>query len=303
MRDNYNQEPLQIISTINTEIACFNLHGENANIDHSVVKSFGEEWNKFDSFDDFTIQRLGDMYFDLVKDFMLNMNSYVLDIGCGTGRWSKYISKKAGFIDALDPSDAILIADKLIGGIDNVRLSKASIDNIPFKDETFDFAMCIGVINNIPDPQKALIDCVKKIKIGGYFYTYLYYNFENKGPIFKFLFYIVNIIRWIICNMPSGIKRLLCDIIAIVIYLPVINIGKLLKLMGFRKFANSLPLSFYQNQSFYIIRNDSLDRFGTSIEHRFSKERIKEMMSGSGLGEIVIADTMPYWHAVGKRIS
>ncbi|HMG14970.1 MAG TPA: class I SAM-dependent methyltransferase [Saprospiraceae bacterium] len=303
MKINYNQDPLQIIQAGKSEIACFNVQGEKANIDLSVVKSFGEEWNKFDSFDDNTIQKLGAQYFDIVVDAMLNKHSYVIDIGCGTGRWSKYISNRAGFIEAIDPSDAIFTAVKLIGNLNNVRLSKASIDNIPFPDETFDFAMCIGVINNIPDPQKALNDCVNKIKVGGYFYTYLYYNFENKSLLFKILFQLINLLRRVICKMPSGLKRLVCDLLAVILYLPVIYFGKFLWRIGFKNLAKRMPLSFYHDQSFYIIRNDALDRFGTSVEHRFSKEKIRELMSSAGLGEVVIADSMPYWHAVGKRIN
>lgn len=302
MEVKYNQEPLEIIKALNSDISSFNTHLLNENIDHSVVKSFGEEWYKFNYFDDFTIQKLGKLYFDIVEEKMVNNKSYLIDIGCGTGRWSKYFSKRCGFIEAIDPSDAIFEADKLIGNLKNVRLSKASIDNIPFSDSTFDFAMCVGVINNIPDPNKAIIDCVKKIKLGGYFYTYLYYNFENRGPRFKLLFYVVNFIRRKICNLPLKLKRLLCDVLAIIIYLPVVYSGKSLELLGFSKLAKRFPLSFYQNQSFYIMRNDALDRFGTSIEHRFSKKDIIKMMNKAGLEDVVISDSFPFWHAVGKRI-
>jgi hypothetical protein len=74
------------------------------------------------------------------------------------------------------------------------------------------------------------------------------------------------------------------------------------KIVGLNKIADKLPLNIYQNQSFFVIRNDALNRFGTSLEQRFSRKQIMEMMANSGLGEIIIADTLPYWHAVGKRI-
>ncbi|MFX8809228.1 class I SAM-dependent methyltransferase, partial [Acinetobacter baumannii] len=89
---------------------------------------------------------------------------YGIDIGCGTGRFTKFLSDRIGFIEAIDPSEAIFVADKLLSEIQNVRLSMASTDNIPFNDETFDFGMSIGVLHHIPNTQKALRDCVKKIK-------------------------------------------------------------------------------------------------------------------------------------------
>ena len=50
-----------------------------------------------------------------------------------------------------------------------------------------------------------------------------------------------------------------------------------------------------------MIRNDSLDRFGTPLEQRFTKQQIKEMMEQAGLTEIVFSDNIPFWHAVGKK--
>ena len=206
-------------------------------------------------------------------------------------------------MEAIDPSEAIFAADKLLGaGVSNVRLSKASTDNIPFDDETFDFGMSVGVLHHIPNTQKALNDCVKKIKIGGHFYVYLYYNLENKGKAFQLLFLIVSEIRKIISSFPMGLKKLACDIIAIIIHMPIVLLGRFLKLFGFSKLANKLPLSSYQGYSFFIIRNDALDRFGTALEHRFSRKQIEEMMKIAGLDKITISNNIPYWHAIGKRI-
>ena len=155
-------------------------------------------------------------------------------------------------MEAIDPSDAIFTADKLIGPADNVRLAKASIDNIPFDDETFDFAMSIGVLHHIPDTQKAMIDCVKKVKIGGYFYTYLYYNFENREPFFKLIFLIVNSIRKVTSKLPMKLKKIICDIIAVLVYMPVVLFGRFLKLIGLKKLADKLSLSHYQETNFFL---------------------------------------------------
>jgi hypothetical protein len=67
------------------------------------------------------------------------------------------------------------------------------------------------------------------------------------------------------------------------------------------KFRRNIPLQGYENQSFYVIRNDSLDRFGTPLEQRFSRIEIKEMMQEAGLEDIVFSEHIPYWHAVGRK--
>ena len=300
MKKSFNQSTTRIVSAGFNEIHCFD-ESDGKNIDQSVVDSFGEEWAKFHEFDDIEIDRLGKMYFDIINDKMVNKNTYAIDIGCGTGRWSKYLLDKVGFMEAVDPSDAVFVADKLIGPANNIRLSKASTDNIPFNDETFDFAMSVGVLHHIPDTQKAMNDCVKKVKTGGYFYVYLYYDLENKGFIFKTILKIVTAMRKLISSLPAIIKKIVCDFIAVSVYMPVILTGRLLINLGLSKMANKLPLNMYQNQPFYIIRNDALDRFGTSLEQRFSRREVQSMMENAGLTEIIIATTLPYWHAVGKR--
>lgn len=296
----FNQNPSSITNTKHRKIYNFNVG--NNNIDLSVVHSFGEEWKKFNKFSDAEIDKNGNMYFDIIDENIVNKNTYGIDIGCGSGRWTKFLIDKIGFMEAIDPSDAIFMADDLLEGKDNLRLSRASTDNIPFPDETFDFGMSIGVLHHIPNTPKAMADCVKKIKVGGYFFIYLYYSLDNRGLFFKFLLSIVTAIRMVISRLPSGIKKIACDVLAIFVYLPVIILGRILSKIGLNVLAKKLPLSTYQDQTFFIIRNDALDRFGTTLEQRFSKSEIIKIMHDSGLDEIIVSDSAPYWHAVGKRI-
>lgn len=274
---------------------------ESENIDLEVVNSFGDEWSKFDTFSEEEINQIGKMYFDIIPDFLLNKNTYAIDIGCGTGRWSKFLASKVGFIECVDPSDAIYSADELLKEVENIRLIKASVESLPFKDETFDFGMSIGVLHHIPDTQKALSDCVSKIKKGGHFYLYLYYNLDNRGQLYRLLFKFSSIFRNVISRLPKLLKSVVCDLIAFFIYLPIVLVSRMLIGIGLRQLAQKLPLYFYHEQNFMVIRNDALDRFGTKLEHRFSKLEIEQLMINAGLCNIVFSNNMPYWHALGEK--
>jgi SAM-dependent methyltransferase len=295
----YNKEPIQTIKSKTREINIFSTDGEN--IDQSVVEGFGEEWLKFKDYSDEDIRSLAIMYFDILDEKILNKNTYALDVGCGTGRWTKYLAGRAGFIEAIDPSNAVLAADHLLKDVPNVRIAKASVETIPFADNTFDFAMSIGVLHHIPDTQQAMKDCVKKVKPGGYFYCYLYYNLDNKGPLFKTIFHLSNVVRLAVSSMPSGLRRFSSDVLAVGLYMPFVLTSRLLNKAGMKSLAKKVPLSDYANKSFFIIRNDSLDRFGTRLEHRFSKKQVIEMMGKSGLVDIVVSPASPYYHAVGRK--
>ncbi len=299
MKQSYNKTPIQVIKTKNRSISIFSTDGKN--IDAEVVKTFGEEWLKFKDYSDEEIRSGAVMYFDILNEKIVNKNTYGLDIGCGTGRWTKSLSDKIGFIEALDPSDAVYAADELLKDVKNVRITKASVETIPFNDETFDFAMSIGVLHHIPNTQNAMIDCVKKIKKGGYFYCYLYYKVENKGIVFDALFWLSNLLRKLVSRLSPGLKRTVCDVLAVVLYMPFVFLSRLFSALGFKKLAKKIPLSDYAYKSFFIIRNDTLDRFGTTLEQRFSKQEVIELMERSGLKNIVVSPASPYYHAIGEK--
>jgi ubiquinone/menaquinone biosynthesis C-methylase UbiE len=292
---------VQEVKTSNRVIRCFDVPMDN--IDPKTVSSFGEEWKAFHGFSEKDLKRIGDMYFDIVDKDMLNEQSTVIDIGCGSGRFIRYLGNRYKKIIGLDPSHAIYAADELVGKNENVELVMASTDNIPFPDEHFDFGYSLGVLHHIPDTQKALNDSVKKVKKGGHFLLYLYYNLDNRPFYFKFFYWLSNLVRRVVSKLPSGLKKAVCAFLAVVLYMPFILLCRFLRFIGVpERVRRHIPLQVYERQSFYVIRNDSLDRFGTPLEQRFSRKQIKEMMEKAGLTDIVFSEKLPYWHAVGKKV-
>jgi hypothetical protein len=99
------------------------------------------------------------------------------------------------------------------------------------------------------------------------------------------------------------LKKFVCDVLAVVLYMPFVLLCRFLRLIGVpEKVRFHIPLQAYERQSFYIIRNDSLDRFGTPLEQRFTKKQIKEMMERTGLTDIIFSNRIPFWHAVGRKV-
>jgi hypothetical protein len=91
------------------------------------------------------------------------------------------------------------------------------------------------------------------------------------------------------------------DVIALTVYWPLARLAWLGERLGLN--VRHLPLYGYRNFSFYTMRTDARDRFGTPLEQRFTREEIREMMERAGLTDIVIADSQPFWCAVGIRRS
>jgi len=299
----YIETPVKIISFQDKEIASF-VKKIDEHVHSETISSFSDEWSKFDSFTDKEIQQIGNEYFDVVQPGDLSKDMIALDLGCGSGRWSRYLSDKVGFIEAIDPSDAVYSAAKLTKEKKNIRVTQAGVDSIPFADQSFDFIICLGVLHHLPNTSDALAKAVKKLKKDGQFLLYLYYNLENRNFLFRFIFTISNLARNIISKSPTALKFFLCEVIAVTVYLPFIFVAKILRAVFPEKdYYKKVPLSYYLGKNFKVIRNDALDRFGTPLEQRFSKDEIINMMKNAGLGEIRFSTNEPYWHVIGKRIS
>ena len=296
----YLTDPNSVISFKTIEVDSF-INDVEVNSDSLTIESFGDEWEKFNSFSEIEIDNAGHQYFDIVKKSILNKNAVVLDAGCGSGRWSRYISTKVHQIEAIDPSKSIFYAKKNNIDIKNIRFTHASIENIPFENESFDFIFSLGVLHHIPNTEEALSELFKKLKNGGSILLYLYYSLDNRSFFYKILFKPINFLRILISKSPKIIKFLICDLIAFFVYAPLKFTSKLFKFFLRNNFYKNIPLYYYHDKSFNIIRNDSLDRFGTPLEKRFSKLEIKEMLVKVGAKDIVFSDFEPYWHVICKK--
>ena len=75
----------------------------------------------------------------------------------------------------------------------------------------------------------------------------------------------------------------------------------MLESVGLRELATSFPLASYRYSSFESMRNDSLDRFGTKVERRFERDQVVRLMQDAALVDVHVADTFPFWHAIGSK--
>ncbi len=296
----YTRQPDGWLETDYGRIAVFGTEADS-NIDLETVASFGEEWRKFQDFSDEEIALIGDEYFDIVEPYMLGEGCVALDLGCGSGRWTRYVAPRCGFVEALDPSDAVLAAAALTHDLDNVRVTQASASTIPFPDHSFDFILCLGALHHIPDTAAALAAATRKLKPGGWILLYIYYALENRGPFYRTSFWLSSLARYLVSRFPPRLKEVSCDLIAALVYLPFILLARLTRAALGDEAFRRVPLHYYANKSWFVIRNDALDRLGTPLEQRFTRAQTREMMEAVGLGEIRFSERAPFWHAVGRK--
>jgi SAM-dependent methyltransferase len=204
---------------------------------------------------------------------------------------------------ALEPSDgASKVLKNKFSKESRMKILQETIGVNSIPTESLDFAMSLGVLHHIPDTGLAIKDVANKIKSGGIFLCYLYYKLENKPFYYRGLFWTSNSLRWVISRLPYVLRKLIAQVIAALIYLPLARTSKLLGNKG--KDVSNFPLHHYANMPFVMLQNDALDRFGTRLEQRFSKKEIREMLGEAGfdLSTLKFSDVEPFWTFSVKKL-
>ena len=81
------------------------------------------------------------------------------------------------------------------------------------------------------------------------------------------------------------------------VYLPMVALGSVLRPFGI---ATRIPLyEMYRGKSLATITQDAYDRFFTGIEQRVARRDIEAL--NRFFGDVIVADTSPYWHFLCVR--
>ncbi|MBV9803794.1 MAG: class I SAM-dependent methyltransferase [Solirubrobacterales bacterium] len=273
------------------------------NLDQRTVADFGAEWAAFDqsAMSEAELTLHFDGYFGIFPWASLPARAIGFDAGCGSGRWARRVAPRVGHLRCVDASPAaVAVARRALQAQANCSVETASIEALPFDERSMDFGYSLGVLHHLPDPEAGLASCVAKLKPGAPFLVYLYYALDGRPAWFRAIWRAAEAVRKVLCRLPFRLKLTITTMIATVIYWPLARTALLAEKLGAD--PEGLPLSTYRRRSFYSMRTDALDRFGTRLEHRFRRDEIAAMMERCGLRDITFSEHAPYWCAVGRRV-
>ena len=274
------------------------------NKDQKTVDGFGDEWERFDQsqLSEDEHQELFNRYFSVFPWEKLPENPTGFDMGCGSGRWAKLLAPRVGTLHCIDPSSALDVARRNLADEPNCNFHSKGVDEEILPHGSQDFGVSLGVLHHVPDTAAGIKACVNMLKPGAPFLLYLYYALDNRPFWFRSIWAASNVFRLIISKLPHKLRYGVSQVIAVFAYWPLARLAYLFESCGASKsFVDTFPLSNYRTLSFYTMRTDALDRFGTRLEQRFTKKQIRTMMQDAGLAEISFSEENPYWVAVGYR--
>lgn len=164
---------VKINRTIFVKIAAKNIRKKNKVAQFLNPDTPGADWQAFydqkndvpDGFEinDYHDQSSFQAHQNAVRDLIkVPEKGRVLDIGCGSGFFSKELTENAE-VYGVDISAGMLRH----AGQKKIHAFQAGAEKLPFFDASFDVVMCVGVLHCIADPEPVLKEAFRVLKKDG----------------------------------------------------------------------------------------------------------------------------------------
>ncbi|GAA4206640.1 hypothetical protein GCM10022252_69050 [Streptosporangium oxazolinicum] len=98
----------------------------------------------------------------------------VLECGSGAGRFTEVLCETGALVTSFDISSAVHANAASNGRFPNLRLVQASVYELPFPEESFDFLLCLGVVQHTPDVERTFKTLLRYLRPGGRFCVDVY---------------------------------------------------------------------------------------------------------------------------------
>lgn len=255
----------------------------------NYASSFGYQWNRFKSeqIDSVNATNLSAKRFYSETDWTVEWmkGKWILDAGCGAGRFLDVASKADCEVVGIDISNAVDAAKANLAGRKNVHLVQASIYELPFRNETFDGCYCIGVIQHTPEPQKTVSALPRLLKIGGKIAVTIY---ERKRWTLLYSKYLVRPVtkrlnKKVLLFLIKGAMPVLFPITEVMFRIPRLG-PYFMFAIPVANYVNESSLTWRQRYDWAIL--DTFDMLSPQYDQPQTQEDTERSLASEGIEDI-----------------
>jgi len=269
----------------------------------NYASSFGYQWNQFKSeqIDSVNGTQLSTKRFysetGWTPDWM--EGKWILDVGCGAGRFLDVASRNHCDVVGVDLSNATDAARTTLAGRNNVHLVQGSIYDLPFRDGVFDGCYCIGVIQHTPDPPKSWRSLPRVLKRGGRIAVTAY---ERKQWTLLNAKYLVRpltkrVDKKVLFRSIKGLMPVLFPLTEVVFRIPYLG----------RVFMHAIPIANYVNNPELNIKQryswavmDTFDMLSPQYDQPQTQKAATKALLEAGINDLRRLDN-PGLNLVGQK--
>lgn len=252
----------------------------------NYASSFGYQWNRFrkeqlDSFNGTTLS--ADRFWGETGWNKEELKGrWVVDAGCGAGRFLDAASSSEAEIIGVDISSAIDAAKESLEGRGNVHFVQASIYELPFKEGTIDYCYCIGVIQHTPDTRASLRAIAGIVKPGGKFAVTIYPRKAWTKLFSKYWLrpFTKRLKKETLLKLVEGVMPIAFPLTNVLFKLPVF--GKLFMFtIPIANYVHETQLTREQRYAWAIL--DTFDMLSPYYDQPMTEREAVESLNGSGI--------------------
>lgn len=137
----------------------------------NYAQAFGKQWKRFPKtqLDSHTGLRLSEERLARCMRGGLSdlKGKVVLEAGSGAGRFTEILLKHGAIVHSFDYSNAVEANAENNGHHTGLTLVQADIRHIPFLKFSYDYVVCLGVLQHTPDPEESIRCLWEMVKPGG----------------------------------------------------------------------------------------------------------------------------------------
>lgn len=135
------------------------------------AEAFGAQWKRFQrtQLDSYTATNLSRTRFQRIAGGNLEQfrGKTVLEAGCGAGRFTEVLLQSGATVISTDLSSAVEANAKNFPDHPGHFVCQADLHSLPFRENQFDFVVCLGVLQHTPSPEAAMSKLITHLKPGG----------------------------------------------------------------------------------------------------------------------------------------
>lgn len=240
--------------------------------------NFGFEWNKYSRTQlDNEVSNLSESQIREYTGFTPAdfEGKWVLDVGCGMGRFAEVASRWGANVVGIDLSRAADVAAKNLSSRENVWICQASVLNLPFVEQSFDYIYSIGVLHHTPSCEQSFKCLPRLLKPGGSVAIWLYSGYNRWYRMSDFY-------RRFTTKLSPGALHALCVAIDPLYYvhrglLRIPGIGSTLS--GILKYV--VPMNLYPSREARLL--DVFDWYSPVYQSKHTYEEVFRWFEDCGL--------------------
>lgn len=164
----------------------------------NYADNFGFEWNRhartqYDSYSGVNVSET--RFFGETKWGRDLTGRVLLEVGCGSGRFTVHAAATGAMVVSFDYSAAVEANYASNGGTPNVLIVQADVYRLPFPKGFFDGVFCFGVLQHTPDVRKTFFLLSGYLKSGGRLVADVYRKFGGVKRVLKTKYWVRSITK------------------------------------------------------------------------------------------------------------